>query len=582
MYSPRDQYIPMSQNSTPPAFLHHPPHYNMHQAAAGHHHHSGMVMSPSPSPSSSPYFLDLSPRDIGGGGHQSPPSTISPRHSVSLHDWPYPRPPSDGFKWTNGKPNVQQPFQQQHHHNQHYFQGSSAAPLPPPPNCNISISPPPSPPNSYIQPSASTSPSSLRSMILNNYKHQQQHPASATNHHHNQQQQQQQQQHQHYSHEMEIPSNSTHQSSLLYSSSPVSSSSPIATSSTTSISNAEKKLMSRVIVPLLNLKQSRPQEAPTVSPKSPCLVPDETMMFHNNSSRGSPGQSPPGSPGDFGSFLIANNNNGRVRSNSTSSSTASTPRGAQDHLLLLNSTSNLTLSSAPNTPRNTSSTTTSTFTTTTTTTNNNQNQEDTNNNNNNNQSTDYLKKAEEQWKKLEYFSNDFNHFVFEIIKNKEFHQLSALNSKLGEITSTVQEIEITNNIFKTLPPQTRARKKRATKAEKLKKSSGGVLGVKRTYVTTPKSKGNYCVFCGTMETPEWRKGPGGHKTLCNACGLHYAKNLKREGANKSKTNNDNIATPSNTTNKGDSNSSASSSTSNSPTSSSMNVASLLASTNSDD
>jgi len=38
----------------------------------------------------------------------------------------------------------------------------------------------------------------------------------------------------------------------------------------------------------------------------------------------------------------------------------------------------------------------------------------------------------------------------------------------------------------------------------------------------------YCHSCGTLDTPEWRRGPDGCKSLCNACGLHYAKILKRE------------------------------------------------------
>ncbi|EPQ27908.1 uncharacterized protein PFL1_04652 [Pseudozyma flocculosa PF-1] len=32
-----------------------------------------------------------------------------------------------------------------------------------------------------------------------------------------------------------------------------------------------------------------------------------------------------------------------------------------------------------------------------------------------------------------------------------------------------------------------------------------------------------CASCGTLETPEWRRGPDGARTLCNACGLHYSK-----------------------------------------------------------
>ncbi|KAI8370148.1 hypothetical protein EDC96DRAFT_573663 [Choanephora cucurbitarum] len=32
-----------------------------------------------------------------------------------------------------------------------------------------------------------------------------------------------------------------------------------------------------------------------------------------------------------------------------------------------------------------------------------------------------------------------------------------------------------------------------------------------------------CHSCNISETPEWRRGPDGARTLCNACGLHYAK-----------------------------------------------------------
>lgn len=36
----------------------------------------------------------------------------------------------------------------------------------------------------------------------------------------------------------------------------------------------------------------------------------------------------------------------------------------------------------------------------------------------------------------------------------------------------------------------------------------------------------FCHFCGRRETPEWRKGPAGPATLCNACGLQWAKKQK--------------------------------------------------------
>ncbi|KAJ6149101.1 hypothetical protein N7471_000300 [Penicillium samsonianum] len=36
-----------------------------------------------------------------------------------------------------------------------------------------------------------------------------------------------------------------------------------------------------------------------------------------------------------------------------------------------------------------------------------------------------------------------------------------------------------------------------------------------------------CSDCGTADSPEWRKGPNGPKTLCNACGLRWSKKEKR-------------------------------------------------------
>ncbi|KAK9725546.1 hypothetical protein RND81_05G152500 [Saponaria officinalis] len=35
------------------------------------------------------------------------------------------------------------------------------------------------------------------------------------------------------------------------------------------------------------------------------------------------------------------------------------------------------------------------------------------------------------------------------------------------------------------------------------------------------SSGRKCVHCGSERTPQWRAGPSGPKTLCNACGVRY-------------------------------------------------------------
>lgn len=36
-----------------------------------------------------------------------------------------------------------------------------------------------------------------------------------------------------------------------------------------------------------------------------------------------------------------------------------------------------------------------------------------------------------------------------------------------------------------------------------------------------------CHACGNSDTPEWRRGPDGARTLCNACGLHFSKLVRR-------------------------------------------------------
>ncbi|GIL80244.1 hypothetical protein Vretifemale_9419 [Volvox reticuliferus] len=42
--------------------------------------------------------------------------------------------------------------------------------------------------------------------------------------------------------------------------------------------------------------------------------------------------------------------------------------------------------------------------------------------------------------------------------------------------------------------------------------------------------GRTCVECGATQTPQWREGPAGPKTLCNACGVRYVRAQQR--ANK--------------------------------------------------
>lgn len=35
------------------------------------------------------------------------------------------------------------------------------------------------------------------------------------------------------------------------------------------------------------------------------------------------------------------------------------------------------------------------------------------------------------------------------------------------------------------------------------------------------------MITGTTKSPEWRNGPHGHNTLCNACGIRYLRKRER-------------------------------------------------------
>eukprot|EP01133_Synstelium_polycarpum_P015601 gene15601-18535_t len=46
----------------------------------------------------------------------------------------------------------------------------------------------------------------------------------------------------------------------------------------------------------------------------------------------------------------------------------------------------------------------------------------------------------------------------------------------------------------------------------------------------PVNSNRSCLNCKTTETPEWRRGPQGAKTLCNACGIRYRLSKQIDGA----------------------------------------------------
>ncbi|KAH9975810.1 hypothetical protein BGW80DRAFT_65109 [Lactifluus volemus] len=55
----------------------------------------------------------------------------------------------------------------------------------------------------------------------------------------------------------------------------------------------------------------------------------------------------------------------------------------------------------------------------------------------------------------------------------------------------------------------------------------GAAKRQKAEAAAPVPEGQTCLGCNATSTPEWRRGPLGPRTLCNACGLVYAKLIKK-------------------------------------------------------
>lgn len=68
--------------------------------------------------------------------------------------------------------------------------------------------------------------------------------------------------------------------------------------------------------------------------------------------------------------------------------------------------------------------------------------------------------------------------------------------------------------------------KQGTVAQKVEKATNKNGRTGRP-ASRSRSTGNVCQSCNATSTPEWRKGPMGPRSLCNACGLLYAKMCRK-------------------------------------------------------
>lgn len=120
-------------------------------------------------------------------------------------------------------------------------------------------------------------------------------------------------------------------------------------------------------------------------------------------------------------------------------------------------------------------------------------------------------------------------FEYPVIKTPQAFEAPSPKSVLESRTSSSNSKGgVSLGIEHSIPVRTRSKRFRPTtnpwllsplivKEKKRKPPSQIPIFVKRSTVTGIKK----CAHCEITKTPQWREGPMGPKTLCNACGVRY-------------------------------------------------------------
>ncbi|KIM49364.1 hypothetical protein M413DRAFT_105950 [Hebeloma cylindrosporum] len=87
----------------------------------------------------------------------------------------------------------------------------------------------------------------------------------------------------------------------------------------------------------------------------------------------------------------------------------------------------------------------------------------------------------------------------------------VFNGGPGTSTDTLEPGKV--NVYNSISANPDDHRDEGSKKKKLKRTQNA-----EQYV---------CITCGRTDSPEWRKGPLGPKTLCNACGLRWAKQMRK-------------------------------------------------------
>ncbi|XP_073309734.1 GATA transcription factor 9-like [Primulina huaijiensis] len=128
---------------------------------------------------------------------------------------------------------------------------------------------------------------------------------------------------------------------------------------------------------------------------------------------------------------------------------------------------------------------------------------------------------------LEWLSN----FVEESFSTEELHFIPTNTTAPAPATDTSSSVTTTHSppIFSTdvsVPGKARSKRSRAAPCDWSSRLL--LVSPSPTHKTTPSIKkqpaetpGRKCLHCSSEKTPQWRTGPMGPKTLCNACGVRF-------------------------------------------------------------
>lgn len=147
--------------------------------------------------------------------------------------------------------------------------------------------------------------------------------------------------------------------------------------------------------------------------------------------------------------------------------------------------------------------------------------------------------------------NSFNNYTYN--NNSNTHTHMHMHNSIGAITAPPTSHSIPQYIThppqqqtavvsaesqstpRTLPPH--IKKQKINKRTKSDKQGAKPKKIRKNYVKartnsikdiiTSSSPTKKCFQCQEANTPEWRLGPYGNRSLCNACGLYYRRLIQR-------------------------------------------------------